>query len=271
MPEIPNVRLSLESRPENVLLVRQALSGVAETLGIDALALNDVSTAVSEACNNVVQHAYGGAVGPMEVEIHAGRDGLRVIVRDHGTGIRPRLDTAAAEDASGGIGLPLMLALARTVEFADLDTGGTEVRLEFATAHAHDAPLPDGGGSWTARGSGEGGAIVLEVAPAALVRTVLPRVVCALAARARFSTDGIADAQTLADSLATHTGSVISASHLSLEISPGQRALEMRISPILTGHALDGVGSVLDSLDARYTVTPEGDSEVLAVRFAESR
>ena len=271
MPEIPNVRFSLENRPENVLLVRQALSGVAETLGIDALELNDVSTAVSEACNNVVQHAYGGGPGPMEVELYVEQDGLRVIVRDHGSGIRPRLDASPSEEAVGGIGLPLMLALARRVEFADFEGGGTEVRLEFETTHTNEAPLPDGGGTWTGRGAGNGGQIVIDIAPSALVRTVLPRVVCALAARARFSTDGIAAAQTLADSLATHTGSVISATHLSLEISLEQRALDLRISPILTGHALDGVGSVLDRLAERYTVVPEGTSEVLAVRFAESR
>ena len=267
---MPNLRLSLENRPENVLLVRRALGGVAETLGVDALTLNDISTAVSEACNNVVQHAYGGGPGPMDVEVYVQPDGLRVIVRDHGTGIQPRLDAGASEQAIGGIGLPLMLALARRVEFGDPEGGGTEVRLEFEAAHSQAAPMPEGG-SWTRRVASGGEEIVIDIAPAALVRTVLPRVVCALAARARFSTDGIADAQVLADSLAVHTGSVISATHLSLAISLEQRALDLRISPILTGHALDGVGSVLDRVAERYTVTPDGTSEVLAVRLAESR
>ena len=94
----PNVCLSLENRPENVLIVRQVLSGVAEAAGINALELNDISTAVSEACNNVVQHAYGGGAGPMEVEIAPARPELRVIVRDHGSGILPHMDGGASED-----------------------------------------------------------------------------------------------------------------------------------------------------------------------------
>ncbi len=118
----PNVCLSLESRPENVLLVRQVLSGVAEAAHINALELNDISTAVSEACNNVVLHAYGDGSGPMEVEVRLREKELRVIVRDHGSGIQPHLDSASED--SGGIGLPLMLALATRVAFTDLEGGG---------------------------------------------------------------------------------------------------------------------------------------------------
>ena len=77
MAGTPNVRLSLSNRAENVLLVRQALSGLAEAVGLDPIALNDVSTAVTEACNNVVLHAYGGGEGPLEVELCATAGGAR--------------------------------------------------------------------------------------------------------------------------------------------------------------------------------------------------
>jgi len=56
----PNIRLSLSNRPENVALVRQMLAGVAEAVGLDGNDLNDISTAATEACNNVVLHAYEG-------------------------------------------------------------------------------------------------------------------------------------------------------------------------------------------------------------------
>jgi serine/threonine-protein kinase RsbW len=72
MAEIPNVRLSLSNRPENVLVVRQALTGVAGSLGLDAIETNDLNTAVTEACNNVVLHAYEGDPGPMWFELKAG-------------------------------------------------------------------------------------------------------------------------------------------------------------------------------------------------------
>ena len=73
----PYVRLRLSSRPENVLIVRQALRGLSEALGLDEIELNDISTAVTEACNNVVSHAYGELEGGvLEVQIDASRDQL---------------------------------------------------------------------------------------------------------------------------------------------------------------------------------------------------
>jgi anti-sigma regulatory factor (Ser/Thr protein kinase) len=98
---IPNVRLNLSSRPENVVLVRQVLRGLADTVGLDAIELNDISTAVSEACNNVVSHAYPDGEGPLEVELRTSEDGLEVVVRDHGCGLSPQPEPAAE---IGGIG-----------------------------------------------------------------------------------------------------------------------------------------------------------------------
>ena len=56
----PNVHLRLSNRPENVMLVRQLLAGVGETVDLDASDLYDIKVAVTEACNNVVLHAYAG-------------------------------------------------------------------------------------------------------------------------------------------------------------------------------------------------------------------
>ena len=42
------------------MLVREVLTGVAEALALEGSDLIDIHTAVTEACNNVIQHAYGG-------------------------------------------------------------------------------------------------------------------------------------------------------------------------------------------------------------------
>ncbi|HEX9481911.1 MAG TPA: ATP-binding protein, partial [Solirubrobacteraceae bacterium] len=94
MAGTPNVRLKLSNRAENVLLVRQALSGLAEAVGLDPIALNDVSTAVTEACNNVVLHAYNGGEGALEVDLSTTSTGLDATVRDHGSGIKPGVQAA---------------------------------------------------------------------------------------------------------------------------------------------------------------------------------
>ena len=68
------------------MLVREVLAGVAEAAGLDAVTLNDVRTAVTEACNNVVLHAYERSEGPLEVEVYGTGNELEVLVRDHGSG-----------------------------------------------------------------------------------------------------------------------------------------------------------------------------------------
>ena len=64
----PNVRLQLSNRPENVSLVRAVLAGVAEAVDLDPEQLDEIRTAVTEACNNAVLHAYAGGEGPLEVD-----------------------------------------------------------------------------------------------------------------------------------------------------------------------------------------------------------
>jgi len=126
-----DLRLRVPARPENVAVVRQALTGICEALAAEAKVVADVKLAVTEACTNVVVHAYGeDAKAPsIEVEAHPGVDGLSVVVRDHGRGILPR-----AESKGLGLGLPLIAALTRNVEIrrASEELGGTEVVMAFA-------------------------------------------------------------------------------------------------------------------------------------------
>lgn len=282
MAEIPNVCLNLTSRPENVLLVRQALGGVAEAIGLDLLELNDVSTAVSEACNNVALHAYEGAEGPLEVEIEAHAGGITVVVRDRGVGIHPRIegiDEDGEETRSGGIGLPIMLALAQSVEFNDLDGNGTEVRLEFAVSPSVElaGPPADESTFELAAVGDPAEATAITFAPAALARTVLPRLLSALAARACFSTDRISDTQLLADALLAHADGAINGPRLSVGVNVEPRRLGVRIGPLHSGRAgelvldasLAGLGSVLERLAESHEVSAAGSSEVLALQLAD--
>src|ERR1700761_9613234 len=125
----PRVRLELTSRPEAARLVRSMSTAAGEVLGVDAELLSDVNTAVSEACNNVIQHAYGDDPGPFSVEFALAPDGLEVQVRDYGRGIHQ----AAPEHDGLKVGLALMSALADRAEFIRAADGGTEVRLCFRT------------------------------------------------------------------------------------------------------------------------------------------
>jgi anti-sigma regulatory factor (Ser/Thr protein kinase) len=99
------VRLRLESRPQTLTIVRGMLGGVAELLSIDPELLDDLKTSVSEACNNVVLHAYGGEPGPMEVGLFVTDEHFSVRVLDEGVGMSA---PPSAGDVGQGIGLSVL-------------------------------------------------------------------------------------------------------------------------------------------------------------------
>jgi serine/threonine-protein kinase RsbW len=148
-PPPPEVRITLPARPEGVAVVRQALSGMADALDFDAAVLADMKMAVSEACTNVVVHAYDDQVGTLEVEMRADDLGLTIVVRDHGAGIQPR--PARAEPPALGLGLPLIAALSDAFELRGSAGSGTEVRMTFTYARegdpARDNPVTGGVGA----------------------------------------------------------------------------------------------------------------------------
>jgi len=280
MAGAPNVRLRLTNRAENVLLVRQALSGLAEAIGLDPIALNDVSTAVTEACNNVVLHAYDGGEGPLEVELTAGAEELEAIVRDHGSGIRPDIRAEEDDDVVGGIGLPVIQALTDSVEFRDVAGGGTEVAMRFEApcAEPPEESEPGEGAELEAIDHGTPGDVALmTVGPTSVARGVVPRVLSTLAARAYFSTDRISDTQLLADALVAHSDGSTSAGRLGVGVSVAPRRLEIRIGPLRTGRAnalfgaaaMDGLGAVLERLADGHEVSPAGAAEVLDLKLAQ--
>jgi anti-sigma regulatory factor (Ser/Thr protein kinase) len=133
----PEIRLTLPARPEGVGVVRQALSGVADALAVDQAVLADMKMAVTEACTNVVVHAYDDAeAGLLEVDMIADEAGLTIVVRDHGSGIRPHL--ARTGPPALGLGLPLIAALTDAFEVSGSAGEGTEVRMTFAYVREAD-------------------------------------------------------------------------------------------------------------------------------------
>lgn len=281
MAEIPNVCLSLPSRPENVVVVRHALSGVAECVGLDAVETNDLNTAVTEACNNVVQHAYVTDQGPLEVDVHVLADAIAVVVRDHGCGIDPPMpDDEHDDDARVGLGLPVIAALSRDVELKDRAGGGTEVRMEFAAADTTKLDLDDGvtPAACVEPWGDPASTVSLRLAPNELARAVLPRVLSTLAARAYFSTDRISDVQIVADVLAAKARDSLSASHLDVGVTVTPRKLVLRLGPLHTGRgqsllsaAADGMAPVIARLTDEHHSVQEVDSsaETLELRLIE--
>jgi anti-sigma regulatory factor (Ser/Thr protein kinase) len=122
------LQLSFDARPENVPAARRAVTQFAGNLGMHGTALGDVMTVVTEACSNAVRHAYSEQPGTFEVEAFVTEGELVIVVRDHGEGVRPRIE---AEPTTLKLGLGLIVALSRHFAISASPTGGTEVRMRL--------------------------------------------------------------------------------------------------------------------------------------------
>jgi serine/threonine-protein kinase RsbW len=279
--ELPNLRLSLSNRPENVSLVRDVLTGLAEAIQLDEDSTYDIKAAVTEACNNVVLHAYEGKEGPLGVELYAPASGIVAVVRDRGKGIAPGVQSG--EEVGPGIGLRMIRALVSELEFenqtaagASEGAGGTGVRMTFAATGAKPLePCRDAEVELPATGGREvPSTVAMTLAPARLADRVLPRLICLLATRAEFSSDRVAEAQRIARVLAGHVRESSNGGQVSIGVTVQPRDLELRMAPLrelsekelVADSGVDGRGAEVAQLTK---VEPEPNSDTLMLRLAE--
>jgi serine/threonine-protein kinase RsbW len=122
---------SLSAERENIGAVREAVDRVARDFGMNEEVRNDLKTLVSEACANVVLHAYADdeVDKPLEVEMTRQGGAVEVIVRDHGQGVSARPDP---KPSSLRLGFLLVGAMASSFQLRSARGGGTELRAMVA-------------------------------------------------------------------------------------------------------------------------------------------
>lgn len=259
----------LPAKSENVAVIRHALAGLAEEIGMDEPGLADLKTVVTEACMNVVVHAYQGEPGPLSVEAKPDSDGLTVVVRDEGAGIRPQADT---ERDSLRLGLSLIAALSSSFSIAGGLDQGTEITMRV--------PLKGGG----ANGSGDAARMKPVLADrtevvidrSELLAPVLARVVGALAARKDLSVDRVSDAVLVTDAIAVAAPNRFSDGRVKLGLDENADGIDLRLGPMEPGAAsliredleVPDVGGSLETLADELTVEESDDGEYLVIRFA---
>jgi serine/threonine-protein kinase RsbW len=121
-----DIRLTLPARAENVAVVRHVLGALADVLNLSEAVREDMRLAVTEACTNVVRHAYADDRGTIDIVVRPRGDALDVSVSDSGRGIGPSPDTAGP-----GLGLPLISALADTVRIERRQDRGSRLVMSF--------------------------------------------------------------------------------------------------------------------------------------------
>ena len=257
----PTLQLSLPARAENVIVVRQAVAGLGEAFGLADRRVDDLKTVVTEACNNVVVHAYEGEGGPLEVTAKASADQIEVTIADRGQGFHPRAD---AGESSLGIGLPLIASLADGFEISGEAGQGSTTTVRFSLSGDGQAPARSGKGVATPDAFG------IEIMPGEMVQPVLARVIGALAARADFSVERLSDTVLLGDAVSAHPADDFTDGRLGLSIRDGDGVLAVRVGPLVEGAGerilsemdLPGGDGSLRALARSMEVTKDDDGDV---------
>lgn len=121
--------LKVPAEASNVAVIREAVGTRAKELGLEGTAIDDLKTVVSEACANVVLHAYPDDARQRPIEVEMGRTerAVNVVVRDQGTGIRP---ASGSKPPSLRLGLQLIGAIASCFQIRSGRDRGTELVIE---------------------------------------------------------------------------------------------------------------------------------------------
>ena len=129
--QVNGLALRLPAEPDQVSVARRAVADFCELAGVAPPLVDDVKLVVTEACTNVVLHAYEGlpdADRMFDLSAHVEGSSLLVTVTDQGRGI-----AAPSPNRGLGLGLRLALQLAGGVHTRDGEGGlGTRLTMRFA-------------------------------------------------------------------------------------------------------------------------------------------
>jgi len=219
------LRLTLPATAENVLVVRQAVAGLGEALGLSEQRIADLKTVTTEACNNVVLHAYDGVPGPLDVVATPTDEHLEIEIADHGHGFRPRASETG--ESTLGLGLPLIAALSDSFEVSGEAGAGSRTTMRFSYVPT----------SYSRNGTSEQAPTELDlrITPGAMVKPVLARIMGVLAARADFSVDRLADTVLLGDAVSSSGGAEFADGDVGLSIREQKGTLDVTVGPLVDG------------------------------------
>jgi serine/threonine-protein kinase RsbW/stage II sporulation protein AB (anti-sigma F factor) len=123
-------RWTVTATPEQIAILRTAVTDYAQRAGVADGRLDDVRLAVSEAATNAVMHAYRDREAG-EIRVEAGVDDagdLTIVVEDDGFGPLPRPDSPGL-----GLGLPTIASVADGLEVSAGPEAGARLCIRFST------------------------------------------------------------------------------------------------------------------------------------------
>lgn len=125
------IKLMVPCKPEYVSTIRLAVSSLANNVGFDIEAIEDIKVAVSEACSNIVAHSSIKEDMLYEIDCTVGDGRIELSVIDNGTGFdlkeysEPDLDIPS----ESGLGVFLIRVLMDDVTIETEEGAGTRIKM----------------------------------------------------------------------------------------------------------------------------------------------
>ena len=118
-------QLKIPSRTDNLELIREFVSKVAQMVGFGENDVEKIELACDEACTNVIKHAYDSdnETNRLDVLVKVDLEKFTLIVTDHGKGFDPKglkmpdMKEYMAELKVGGLGIYLIKTLMDEVDY----------------------------------------------------------------------------------------------------------------------------------------------------------
>ena len=125
------IKFTIPGKPAYLTMVRLAISSIADMAGFDIEEIEDVKTAVSEACKNISCHGLSGFAEEYTVECVADLNLLEIYVTDNSCGhvlekvAKPCLDCPN----EGNLGMFVIESLMSEVELIDNSQGKKTIKM----------------------------------------------------------------------------------------------------------------------------------------------
>ena len=135
---VDNVVLKIPAKAEYVGVVRLAVSGVAARMNFSIDEIEDIKVSISEACTNVIQHAYEEAATENFIDITMTIDNeeLNIVVQDYGQGFDLSIlgtseqKKKSKEKLGLGLGLTFIESLMDDTHFQSKIGEGTTIQMK---------------------------------------------------------------------------------------------------------------------------------------------
>lgn len=125
------LKFTIPGKPEYLTMVRLAIGSVATTAGFDLDAVEDIKTAVSEACKNISCHGFDGYSDKYELQCNVEEGKIEISVKDDCDAHSLQKLSKPCQNcpSEGDIGIYVIQTLMNEVEFGRGEDGRKSIKM----------------------------------------------------------------------------------------------------------------------------------------------